>query len=304
MKTGAHPQTDWKTKSPRKILARAFKWGCSFIFSARRGRLRRRGGVLRIRGEFHHGEICGIRLCAACASNAHNENRGHNTGEAGFARHFRFSSMAKYSFRKKMLAPRLARDCDYARAMECGSCASRVHMRRPEGFLRRRLRYLRDSGLGNALQINPSPLQRSYNTLAKPAICSGKTLFPPNGRVGHPYRTLGAMRSVAGKTARSEKIRLSAQNEMRVAAARIRAFLGFLPAAGAPDFAGRGREPEMGWHQSRLSSARLPPPCFEGEDISILSSEPGLTSLPASMSASVIFAIRISCFLYPPREWS
>ena len=224
MKTGAHPQTDWKTKSPRKILARAFKWGCSFIFSARRGRLRRRGGVLRIRGEFHHGGICAIRLCAACASNTHNENRGHNTGEAGFARHFRFSSMAKYSFRKKMLAPRLARDCDYARAMECGSCASRAHMRRPEGFPRRRLRYLRDSGLGNALQINPSPLQRSYNTLAKPAICSGKTLFPPNGRVGHPYRTLGAMRSVAGKTARSEKIRLSAQNEMRVAAARIRAF--------------------------------------------------------------------------------
>lgn len=225
-------------------------------------------------------------------------------GEAGFARPFRLSSMAKYSFRKKMLDPRLARDCDCARAMECGSCASRAHMRRPEGFPRRRLRYLRDSGLGNALQINPSPLQRSYNTLAKPAICSGKTLFPPNGRVGHPYRTLGAMRSVAGKTARSEKIRLSAQNEMRVAAARIRAFLGFLPAAGAPDFAGRGREPAQVRHQSRLSSARLPPPCFEGEDISILSSEPGLTSLPASMSASVIFAIRISCFLYPPREWS
>lgn len=167
----------------------------------------------------------------------------------------------------------------------------------------------RDSGLGNALQINPPPLQRSYNTLAKPAICSGKTLFPPNGRVGRPYRTLGAMRSVAGKTARSEKIRLSAQNEMRVAAARIRAFLGFrqilkFPAAGAPDFAGRGREPAQVRHQSRLSSARLPPPCFEGEDISILNSEPGLTSLPASMSASVIFAIRISCFLYPPREWS
>ena len=82
-------------------------------------------------------------------------------------------------------------------------------------------------GLGNALQISPPPLQRSfrsYNTLAKPEICSGKTLFLPNGRVGRPYRTLGAMRSVAGKTARSEKIRLSAQNEMRVAAARIRAF--------------------------------------------------------------------------------
>lgn len=230
-------------------------------------------------------------------------------GEAGFARPFRLSLMAKYSFRKKRLDPRLARDCDCARAMECGSCASRVHMRRPEGFPRRRLRYLRDSGSGNALQINPPPLQRSYNTLAKPAICSGKTLFHPNGRVRHPYRTLGAMRSVAGKTACSEKIRLSAQNEMRVAAARIRAFLGFrqilkFPAAGAPDFAGRGREPEMGRRQSRLSSARLPPPCFEGEDISILSSEPGLTSLPASMSASVIFAIRISCFLYPPREWS
>lgn len=126
------------------------------------------GGVLRMRGEFHHGEICGIRLCAACASNAHNENRGHNTGEAGFARHFRFSSMAKYSFRKKMLAPRLARDCDYARAMECGSCASRVHMRRPEGFLRRRLRYLRDSGLENALQISPPPLQRSFNRVIIP----------------------------------------------------------------------------------------------------------------------------------------
>lgn len=84
-------------------------------------------------------------------------------GEAGFARHFRFSSMAKYSFRKKRLALRLARDCDCARAMECGSCARRVHMRRPEGFLRRRLRYLRDSGLENALQINPPPLQRSYN---------------------------------------------------------------------------------------------------------------------------------------------
>ncbi|GEM_PF-5920128 len=88
MKTGAHPQTDWKTKSPRKILARAFKWGCSFIFSARRGRLRRRGGVLRIRGEFHHGGICAIRLCAACASNAHNENRGHNTRGSGFCAPF------------------------------------------------------------------------------------------------------------------------------------------------------------------------------------------------------------------------
>lgn len=216
--------------------------------------------------------------------------------------------MAKYSFRKKKLAPRLARDAIAPLAMECGSCASRVHMRHPEGFLRRRLRYLRDSGLGNALQISPPPLQRSYNTLAKPAICSGKTLFPPNGRVGHPYRTLGAMRSVAGKTACSEKIRLFAQNEMRAAAARIRAF-GLsanpeIPRGGAPDFAGRGREPAQVRYQSRLSSARLPPPCFEGEDISILSSEPGLTSLPASMSASVIFAIRISCFLYPPREWS
>ncbi len=42
----------------------------------------------------------------------------------------------------------------------------------------------RDSGLGNALQINPPPLQRSYNTLAKPAICSGKALFPQTNVLG------------------------------------------------------------------------------------------------------------------------
>ena len=76
------------------------------------------------------------------------------------------------------------------------------------------------------------------------------------------------------------------------------------PSAGAQDFAGRGRYPARDRRQSRLSSARLPPPCFEGEDISIFRAEPGLTSLPASISASVIFAIRISCFLYPPRAWS
>lgn len=297
---------------PPKIPARAFKWGCSFIFSARRGRRRRMGGVLRMRGEFHHGEICGIRLCAACASNAHNENRGHNTGEAGFARHFRFSSMAKYSFRKKMLAPRLARDCDYARAMECGSCASRVHMRRPEGFLRRRLRYLRDSGLENALQISPPPLQRSFNRVIIPLqnlrFAVARLYFTRTDALG-VHIELWA-RSVPSP----EKLRAPKKSDFppktkcglpppESALLGFRQILKF-PAAGAPDFAGRGREPEMGWRQSRLSSARLPPPCFEGEDISILSSEPGLTSFPASMSASVIFAIRISCFLYPPREWS
>lgn len=158
-----------------------------------------------MRGEFHHGEICGIRLCAACASNAHNENRGHNTGEAGFARHFRFSSMAKYSFRKRCW-PRVLRGTAITPAQWNAEVA-------PVGFICAAPKVSCGagcgiSGLGNALQISPPPLQRSfrsYNTLAKPEICSGKTLFLPNGRVGRPYRTLGAMRSVAGKTARSEK---------------------------------------------------------------------------------------------------
>ena len=233
-------------------------------------------------------------------------------GEAGFARHFRFSSMAKYSFRKKRLALRLARDCDCARAMECGSCARRVHMRRPEGFLRRRLRYLRDSGLENALQISPPPLQRSFNRVIIPLqnlrFAAARLYFTRTDALGVHIELWARCDPSPEKLRAPKKSDFPPKTKCGLPPPES-ALLGFrqilkFPAAGAPDFAGRGREPEMGWRQSRLSSARLPPPCFEGEEISILSSEPGLTSFPASMSASVIFAIRISCFLYPPREWS
>lgn len=149
-------------------------------------------------------------------------------GEAGFARHFRFSSMAKYSFRKKRLDPRLARDCDCARAMECGSCARRVHMRRPEGFLRRRLRYLRDSGLGNVLQISPPPLQRSFNGVIIPLqnlrFAEARLYFFRTDASGVHIELWARYVPSPEKPRAPKKNRLSAQNEMRAAAARNRAF--------------------------------------------------------------------------------
>lgn len=151
-----------------------------------------RGADASVGGEEYSGYVANSAMAgfalsgyALCAHQTRTMKIGDITcGEAGFARPFRLSLMAKYSFRNKRLDPRLVRDCDCVRAMEYESCASRVHMRRPEGFLRCRLRHLRDSNLGNALQISPPPLQRSYNTLAKPAICSSKALFPQTNVLG------------------------------------------------------------------------------------------------------------------------
>ena len=197
--------------------------------------------------------------------------------------------------------------------MECESCANRVHMRRPEGFLRRRLRHLRDSSLGNALQISPPPLQQSFDGVIIPLqnlqFAAARLYFPrTNALDGHiellvrdTFRRRKDCSRRKNPTFRPKRKAGFRRRNPRFL--RFRQILKF-PAAAAPDFAGRAREPARGGRQSRLSSACLPPPRFDGEDISILSSEPGLTSLPASMSASVIFAIRISCFLYPPREWS
>lgn len=196
MKTGAHPQTDWKTKSPRKILARAFKWGCSFIFSARRGRS--------VGGEEYSGYVANSTMARFAVSGyalrAH-QTRTMKIGDITRGKRVLRAIFASLQWRNirsaKRCWPRVLRGTAITPAQWNAEVA-------PVGFICAAPKVSCGagcgiSGLGNALQINPSPLQRSYNTLAKPAICSGKTLFPPNGRVGHPYRTLGAMRSVAGK---------------------------------------------------------------------------------------------------------
>lgn len=227
--TGAHPQTDWKTKCPRKILARAFKWVCSFILSARRGRLRRRGG-----GGWDSGYVANFTMAGFAVSGymlrAHQTRTMKKCGPP--------HAEKRVLCRTFRLSPEI-----FVPQQEAGPASCSGLRLRPRNGMRK----LRQSGayapprrfpaapataftgfkFRKCPANNPPPLQRSYNTLAKPAICSSKALFPPNKRVGRPYRTFGAIHSVAGKIARAGKIRLSAQNERRVSTAGIRAFCAF-----------------------------------------------------------------------------
>lgn len=224
MKTGAHPQTDWKTKCPPKYLQGLLN-GVAVLFFPR-------GADAAVGWEEYSGCVANSTMARFAVSGyalrAH-QTRTMKIGDITRGKRVLRAIFASLQWRNirsaKRCWPRVLRGTAITPAQWNAEVA-------PVGFICAAPKVSCGagcgiSGLGNALQISPPPLQRSfrsYNTLAKPEICSGKTLFLPNGPVGRPYRTLGAMRSVAGKTARSEKIRLSAQNEMRVAAARIRAF--------------------------------------------------------------------------------